>query len=36
VRVVTAMPVQSVAEPFIRLRALHHLDRGLTRIIAEK
>src|SRR5258708_5108602 len=32
----TAMPVQSVAEPFIRLRAVHHLDRGLTRITVKR
>ncbi len=29
VRVMTAIPIQSVAEPFIRLRAVRHLDRGL-------
>jgi uridylate kinase len=34
VRVMTAMPMQSVAEPFIRLRALHHLDRGLIVLLA--
>jgi uridylate kinase len=34
VRVMTAMPIQSVAEPFIRLRALRHLDRGLIVLLA--
>ncbi|WP_026212586.1 UMP kinase [Longispora albida] len=34
VRVMTAMPMQSVAEPFIRLRAMRHLDRGLIVILA--
>jgi uridylate kinase len=34
VRVMTAIPIQSVAEPFIRLRALHHLDRGLMVVLA--
>jgi uridylate kinase len=29
VRVMTAVPMESVAEPFIRLRAVRHLDRGL-------
>ncbi len=29
VRVMTAMPIHSVAEPFIRLRAIRHLERGL-------
>lgn len=28
VRVMTSIPVPSVAEPYIRLRALHHLDKG--------
>jgi uridylate kinase len=28
IRVMTAVPVQSVAEPFIRLRALRHLEHG--------
>src|SRR5215831_10290366 len=28
VRVMTAVPMQSVAEPFIRLRALRHLEHG--------
>jgi uridylate kinase len=34
VRVMTAMPMQSVAEPFIRLRAVHHLDRGFIVLLA--
>ena len=34
VRVMTAIPIQSVAEPFIRLRALRHLDRGLMVLLA--
>jgi uridylate kinase len=34
VRVVTALPVQSVAEPFIRLRAIRHLERGLIVLLA--
>jgi uridylate kinase len=34
VRVMTAIPIQSVAEPFIRLRALRHLDRGLIVLLA--
>ena len=34
VRVMTAIPIQSVAEPFIRLRAVHHLDRGLIVLLA--
>ncbi|WP_108670966.1 UMP kinase [Peribacillus acanthi] len=28
VRVMTAVPAPSVAEPYIRLRAVHHLERG--------
>ncbi|MGE8205518.1 UMP kinase [Heyndrickxia sp. NPDC080065] len=28
VRVMTAVPAPSVAEPYIRLRAMHHLDKG--------
>ena len=27
-RVMTAIPMDTVAEPYIRLRALHHLDKG--------
>ncbi len=34
VRVMTAMPIHSVAEPFIRLRAVRHLDRGLIVLLA--
>ena len=34
VRVMTAMPMQAVAEPFIRLRAVRHLDRGLIVLLA--
>jgi uridylate kinase len=34
VRVMTAIPMQSVAEPFIRLRAMRHLDRGLIVLLA--
>ena len=30
----TAIPMQSVAEPFIRLRAMRHLDRGLIVLLA--
>jgi uridylate kinase len=34
VRVMTAVPMQSVAEPFIRLRAISHLDKGSVVILA--
>ncbi|MHB1594339.1 MAG: UMP kinase [Streptosporangiaceae bacterium] len=34
VRVMTAIPIQSVAEPFIRLRAVRHLDHGLIVLLA--
>jgi uridylate kinase len=34
VRVMTAIPMETVAEPFIRLRALRHLDRGLIVLLA--
>jgi uridylate kinase len=34
VRVMTAVPMQSVAEPYIRLRALRHLERGLIVLLA--
>src|ERR1700691_1546999 len=34
VRVMTAVPMQSVAEPFIRLRADRHLRRGLIVLLA--
>jgi uridylate kinase len=34
VRVMTAMPMQSVAEPFIRLRAVRHLEQGAIVLLA--
>jgi uridylate kinase len=34
VRVMTAVPMQSVAEPFIRLRAIRHLERGRIVLLA--
>jgi uridylate kinase len=34
VRVMTAMPIHSVAEEFIRLRAVHHLERGYIVLLA--
>ncbi|MFD1737979.1 UMP kinase [Bacillus salitolerans] len=34
VRVMTSVPVSSVAEPYIRLRAIHHLDKGYVVIFA--
>ena len=34
VRVMTAVPIHSVAEPFIRLRAVHHLERGMIVVLA--
>ena len=34
IRVMTAVPIQSVAEPFIRLRAVHHLERGMIVLLA--
>lgn len=34
VRVMTALPVTSVAEPYIRLRAVHHLEKGYIVIFA--
>jgi uridylate kinase len=34
VRVMTAVPIQSVAEPFIRLRAGRHLDQGRIVLLA--
>jgi uridylate kinase len=34
VRVMTALPIQSVAEPFIRLRASRHLDQGRIVLLA--
>lgn len=34
VRVMTAIPIASVAEPYIRLRAIHHLEKGYLVIFA--
>jgi uridylate kinase len=34
VRVMTAVPIHSVAEPFIRLRAVHHLERSMIVLLA--
>ncbi|WP_285498390.1 UMP kinase [Actinomadura sp. NBRC 104425] len=34
IRVMTAIPIQSVAEPFIRLRAMRHLDHGCIVLLA--
>lgn len=34
VRVMSAIPINHVAEPFIRLRAIHHLDKGYVVIFA--
>ena len=34
VRVMTAIPINSVAEPYIRLRAIRHLDRGRIVLLA--
>jgi uridylate kinase len=34
VRVMTAVPIQSVAEPFIRLRGLRHLEEGRIVLLA--
>jgi uridylate kinase len=34
VRVMTALPIQSVAEPFIRLKAMYHLERGFIVVLA--
>jgi uridylate kinase len=34
VRVMTAIPITSVAEPYIRLRAIHHLEKGYVVIFA--
>ena len=34
VRVMTAIPINTVAEPFIRLRAIHHLEQGYIVIFA--
>jgi uridylate kinase len=34
IRVMTAVPIQSVAEPFIRLRAVRHLEHGSIVLLA--
>jgi uridylate kinase len=34
IRVMTAMPITSVAEPFVRLRAVNHLDFGKIVVLA--
>jgi uridylate kinase len=34
IRVMTAVPIESVAEPFIRLRAIRHLERGSIVLLA--
>ncbi|WP_201755401.1 UMP kinase [Paenibacillus glycinis] len=34
IRVMTAIPATSVAEPYIRLRAIHHLEKGYVVIFA--
>lgn len=34
VRVMTAIPISSVAEPYIRLKAIHHLEKGYIVIFA--
>jgi uridylate kinase len=34
IRVMTALSIHAVAEPFIRLRAAHHLDRGKIVLLA--
>lgn len=34
VRVMTAIPIDTVAEPYIRLRAAHHMDKGYLVIFA--
>src|SRR5207249_3737353 len=34
VRVMTAIPMPAIAEPYIRLRAIHHLERGYTVVFA--
>ncbi|MBB3126404.1 uridylate kinase [Paenibacillus rhizosphaerae] len=34
VRVMTSLPIASVAEPYIRLRAIHHLEKGYIVIFA--
>lgn len=34
VRVMTAIPMEAIAEPFIRLRGVHHLEKGYIVILA--
>ncbi|MFC5653211.1 UMP kinase [Paenibacillus solisilvae] len=34
IRVMSAIPISSVAEPYIRLRAIHHLEKGYIVIFA--
>lgn len=34
VRVMTAIPINTVAEPYIRLRAMHHIDKGYLILLA--
>ena len=34
VRVMTAIPINTIAEPFIRLRAIHHLEKGYIVVFA--
>jgi uridylate kinase len=34
VRVMTAVPMETIAEPFIRLRAVRHLERGMIVLLA--
>lgn len=34
VRVMTAFPMEAIAEPYIRLRAIHHLENGYITIMA--
>lgn len=34
VRVMTAIPINTIAEPFIRLRSIHHLEKGYIVIFA--
>jgi uridylate kinase len=34
IRVMTAIPINAVAEPYIRLRAIHHLEKGYIVIFA--
>lgn len=34
VRVMTAVPMEAIAEPYIRLRSIHHLEKGYVVILA--